>query len=314
MRKIKSIKKIRYSGNVYNLTVADCHNYFVNESILVGNCHGEKAKELKAIAEKCTNAEYRIGFTGSMPKEQIDYMTIQAGLGPKLIKISSEELIDRGVLSQIAIANILIRHSSEMIENCKGRTFPEEVRLLKECEDRKKIFKWIFNNIPDGQNSLILVEHLDTLSSLKEYLEKNLDKKYNIRIIKGAVKTEDREKIRKETENEENVIIIATYKTMSVGINIKKLHNIIFGSPRKSFISIVQSIGRGLRVHETKDKLVVFDIIDDLTYERQLKKGPRKGKWVLEKNYYYQQFEERLEIYKEQKFEYFTKKIDLSQI
>lgn len=335
--KITKIEKIPYVGNVYNLKVRKYHNFFIGNGLLVSNCHGAKAMSIKKISEKCINAEFRLGFTGSMPKEDCDCKTIQSALGPTLIKIKSEELIDRNILSQITIANILLKYPIETIENYKTlkieynrekrkfkdeinpnfnikKLYDDELQLLINHPLRNRIFNYIFNKIPDGQNSLILVDLIEHLENIKEYLEKNLDKKYKIKIYYGGIKASEREKIRQSMENEGNTIILATYKTFSTGINVKKLHNVFLGSPRKSFISLIQTIGRGLRKHKTKDKLIFFDIVDDLTYSRELTKGPRKGKLILEKNYFYGQFEERLKIYKEQKFEYFTKRVDLKKV
>lgn len=312
-KKIDKNKKILIS--TWQSIFENNESFFKNVDILmVDECHGARSVSIQKISQKCKNAECRIGVTGSMPPDPCEYKTVQSALGRELIYISSEKLIDRNILSQITIANILLRYSQESIENCKKRSYPEEMNLILEHPLRNRIFKWIFDKIPDGQNSLILVNKINQLNSIKDFLEKNLDKKYKIKVITGRVKTENREEIRKETEDETNVIILATYGTMSVGVNIKRLHNLILGTPRKSYISIVQSIGRGLRTHEQKEKLIVFDIADDLSYERKITRGYRKGTIVIEKNYCMKQFDERLQIYTNVGFEYFTKKVNLNLI
>jgi superfamily II DNA or RNA helicase len=118
--------------------------------------------------------------------------------------------------------------------------------------------------------------------------------------IHGGVETDEREQIRKITEKENDAIIVASYGTFSTGINIRNLHNIIFASPSKSRIRNLQSIGRGLRVSETKQRAVLYDISDDL----------RTGKHV---NFTLRHFMDRIKIYNEERFSYKIYKIALKR-
>ena len=104
-------------------------------------------------------------------------------------------------------------------------------------------------------------------------------------------------------DQEENLILLGTYATLSTGINIKRLHHVIFASSYKSKIKILQSIGRGLRTHETKEKMVLWDVVDDLRYTTR---NGTKGK-----NHVYKHFEERLKFYNEQEFKFFNKDLKL---
>jgi len=109
--------------------------------------------------------------------------------------------------------------------------------------------------------------------------------------IHGGVNVEEREDVRKITEQESNAIIVASYGTFSTGINIKNLHNIIFASPSKSKIRTLQSIGRGLRIGDNKEVATLYDISDDITYKSR-------------KNFTIQHFSERMKFYNEEKFGY----------
>ena len=323
--KIKSIKKIKYSGPVYNLSVEDNNNYFAND-ILVHNCHHAKANSIQTIAKKCTNAEYRLGFTGTVPTAEIDKMNIFGYLGQQLIEIKSRELIEKGILSEISVANLILKYPVEIIEKYfqfakeinpetgkekwRKADYSEEEKIVELCESRNLIFNWIFSLIPDKQNTLILCKHIDHLKSLEEYLIKNLPDKFSVYIIYGGVEAEEREKIRLLVNTTENVILLGTYATLSTGINIPKLHNCIFASSYKSKIKIIQSIGRGLRTHESKERLIVWDVIDDLSY-LVTKKGKRSAK---DANYLFKHFLERLKYYQEQEFKYFSKEIYLTEL
>ena len=120
-------------------------------------------------------------------------------------------------------------------------------------------------------------------------MAKALDK--NCHFVYGGVKGEERNEIREIVESDSNALIVASYGTFSTGINIKNLHNIIFGAPSKSKIRVLQSIGRSLRTHESKDKSKLYDIVDDL----------QKGKWI---NYTLKHYGERVKLYNEEQFEY----------
>ena len=109
--------------------------------------------------------------------------------------------------------------------------------------------------------------------------------------VHGGVDTEERELIREITETQKNAIIVASYGTFSTGINIKRLHNIIFSSPSKSRIRNLQSIGRVLRKGRDKVKATLYDIADDCTYNSK-------------RNYTLNHFIERIKIYNEENFNY----------
>ena len=124
--------------------------------------------------------------------------------------------------------------------------------------------------------------------------EKAEDKK--VFYVHGGVDTDEREYIRQITEKSDNAIIIASYGTFSTGINIRNLHNIVFSSPSKSRIRVLQSIGRGLRVGDSKDTATLFDISDDFTYKSK-------------RNFTLNHFMERINIYNEEQFDYEIKRI-----
>jgi superfamily II DNA or RNA helicase len=116
--------------------------------------------------------------------------------------------------------------------------------------------------------------------------------------VSGNVDGEAREEIRKIVEKETNAIVVASYGTFSTGINIKNLHNIIFASPSKSRVRNLQSIGRGLRISETKTSATLFDIADDLRHKKH-------------ENFTLKHFAERIKIYSEEKFDFRIYKIEL---
>ena len=135
---------------------------------------------------------------------------------------------------------------------------------------------------------------------LFELINNSVKNNRKVFFVYGGVDTEDRERIRKITETEENAIIVASYGTFSTGINIRNLHNVIFASPSKSRVRNLQSIGRVLRKSEKKLKATLFDIADDITFNKK-------------RNYTLNHLVERLKIYKEEKFNYEIINVALNQ-
>lgn len=274
-------------------------------AVIVDECHLSKATSIKNIMSKCVNADYRIGLTGTLQESKIDLYTIQGYLGPVLFEQVSKDLIDKGVLSKIKIANMLIRYPEDIVEKNKYRPYAEEERFITEYEDRNKIFSYIIRHLEKTDNVLVLCRLIDHLKKLEEYLHINFPNR-KIYTIYGETEAEQRESTRKIVNEGNGNIIIGTYATVSTGLNLPKLHTIIFASSYKSKIKVLQSIGRGLRKHEQKDKLILFDVVDDLTWTK------RTGK--LGKNHLYLHFEDRLRYYKEQGFEYINKKIRIDEL
>lgn len=113
-----------------------------------------------------------------------------------------------------------------------------------------------------------MVNHIEHGEKLQSYLLENI-KNREIFFIQGSVDVEDREKVKHVMENKNNIICIAMSSIFSTGVNIKNIHMIVFAAGGKALIRTVQSIGRGLRLHPTKTKLVIIDIADNLYYGTQ---------------------------------------------
>ena len=145
-------------------------------------------------------------------------------------------------------------------------------------------------------NTLVLFQLVDKHGVLLYNDIKNLDRK--VFFVYGGTTTEDREKVRAITEREKDAIIVASYGTFSTGINIKSINNIVFASPSKSRVRVLQSIGRGLRQNENKDSVRLFDVSDNVSYKSR-------------QNFTYRHFLERLNIYKEEQFKYKVNRINL---
>ena len=166
-------------------------------------------------------------------------------------------------------------------------------------EKRNKFINNLVQSL-DG-NTLVLFQYVEKHGKdLYAMINNTMSKGRKVFFVFGGTDAETRESIRAITEKEDNAVIIASYGTFSTGINIKKLHNVIFASPSKSRIRNLQSIGRGLRKSESKDQCTLYDIADNLQYKKRV-------------NYTLKHLYERVKIYSEEQFDYKIYKIELEK-
>lgn len=285
-----------------SLEKEDPEFFEVYDACVVDECHQAKCNVVTRLLELMHNAEYKIGTSGTLPTEISEQLQINSVIGNVLFELKSCELIARGYLTKLNIAAIFLKYPLSFIEENKERTYPEEVKMVEEYPNRNKVLNFIIDHTSPMNNMLILVNHRNHLKDVEDYLHKNYPEK-KVSIITGDVKAKVREEIRVGIEDEDGTILLATYQTMSTGVNIPKLHAIMLFSNSKSRIKVLQSIGRGLRKHNSKNKVIIYDIVDDLSYKK------RTGR--IAKNYCMQHFDERSSYYIEQEFPVITTKLDI---
>ena len=280
--------------------------------VLVDETHNAKSASIQKVLKKCANAEYKLGLTGTLPTDKVDRFNIFGYLGPTIYQLKSRELIDKGYLTDIRIVNMNVKYPLDDVKINKNQTYQEELDLIINKEERQKVIKYILDSkyVGDDQNVLILAQRISHIDRIIEYLEQEYPGKEILR-IDGKTDPDERERVRKYVESNDGVVLVATYGTLSTGVNIPKIHHVIFASFYKSKIKVLQSIGRGLRKHISKNIIIVWDLIDDLRWKKQQRKNT-KEKYGL--NYAYQHFLERLEFYREQGFKYINKKISLEEL
>ena len=261
--------------------------YFERFSVVVGDeAHQFKSKSLISIMTKLDNAKYRYGFTGTLDGTQTHKWVLEGLFGPSYKIVKTDELMKKGHLAKLDINVLLLKHPPNKFEN-----FEEEVQYIIGHDRRNNFIKNLALDLKG--NTLILFARVEKHGEpLYELINNNnIIENRNVFFIHGGVDTEDREKVREITEQQNNAIIVASYGTFSTGINIKNLHNIIFASPSKSRIRNLQSIGRILRKGNQKTKATLYDIADDIRYKTK-------------KNYTLNHLIERIKIYNEENFNY----------
>lgn len=263
--------------------------YFADMEVVIGDeCHLFKSKSLTTIMSKLTDCNYRIGTTGTLDGTFTHKLVIE-GLFGRVHKVTStKDLMDKDLLSKLTIDCIVLNYPQEVKKSCKKMTYAEELDWLVQNKQRNEFICNLGQNLKG--NTLILFQFVEKHGKiLYDILLSQKDKK--VFFVHGGTEAEDRESIRKIVEKEENAIIVASYGTFSTGVSIKRLHNIVFSSPSKSRIRVLQSIGRQLRKSEFKDKAKLYDIADDLS-------------WKSYQNHTLRHFIERVKIYEHEKFEF----------
>ena len=260
--------------------------YFERFSVVVGDeAHQFKSKSLISIMTKLSDAKFRYGFTGTLDGSQTNKLVLEGLFGPSYKIIKTDELMKKGHLAKLDINVLLLKHPPNKFE-----TFEDEVQYIIGHQTRNRFIRNLALDLKG--NTLILYARVEAHGEpLYEMINSNTVEQRNVFFIHGGVDTEDREKVREITEQEDNAIIIASYGTFSTGINIKNLHNIIFASPSKSRIRNLQSIGRVLRKGNQKTRATLYDIADDISSKSR-------------KNYTLNHLIERIKIYNEENFNY----------
>jgi superfamily II DNA or RNA helicase len=273
------------------------------DAVLIDEVHGvnSNAKSLTAISKKCYNAKYKLGYTGTLGLAELDKLTVLGYVGPVTYIIKNKQLMDLGFLSKIDIKRYIVRYKDEEFHaGIKGLSYVAEVKQIEDNMDRLGTYKSIFSHVKDGQNVLILVKHIKHLDKLQEYFETHPDYDgYEVNRIDGRVKGTKREEIRQsviKSDDMTNTILLSNYACFSTGSNIPNLHHVVFGASAKGFIVVMQSLGRGLRLAENKESLMLHDVIDDFSTIQGT--GRR-----VKKNALYKHGEARLKYYTGEGFE-----------
>ena len=273
-------------------------DYFADFDVVIGDeCHQFKAKSLTSIMTKLVNCKYRFGFTGTLDGTETNKLVLEGLFGKAKQFVKTKELIDSDHLSAFKIKCLVLKHTDEEKKLASKMNYQNEMDYIVGHNRRNKFIQNL--TISLNGNTLLLFQYVDKHGKiLYDMISKKVQEGRKVFFVYGGTDADTRENIRSITENETNAIIIASYGTFSTGINIRNLHNIIFASPSKSRIRNLQSIGRGLRKGEAKDKAVLFDISDDLRHKAKV-------------NYTLNHFAERVKIYNSEEFEYKIYNINL---
>ena len=261
-------------------------------------CHGFKSKSLTTIMDKCTEAEYRFGTTGTLDGSLTHELVLQGLFGRVLKVTTTRELQDNDTLAKLEITRLVLNYNDEIRKQNAGITYQDEIEYIVTNKLRNNLIRNLA--LDQNGNTLVLFQYVEKHGKvLFDIIESKAAEGRKVFFVSGQTETADREAIRKITEKQKDAIIVASLGTFSTGINIRNLHNIIFASPSKSQIRVLQSIGRGLRKSDDGRTTKLYDITDDMC-------------WKGRKNFCFLHSTERLKMYQSEKFDYKTYGIDIN--
>ena len=259
--------------------------------------HLFKAKSLNTLMDKCVNANYRIGTTGTLDGTETNKLVLEGLFGPVFTVTRTVKLQEKKQLADLDIKVMLLRYHNDECVRLKGSTYQEELEYIVTNEKRNRFIKNL--TLDQKGNTLVLFQFVEKHGKvLYDLIQKESEKDRKVFYVSGEVDASDREQIRGIVEGQKNAIIVASLGTFSTGINIRNLHNIIFASPSKSQVKVLQSIGRGLRKSDDGSTTNLFDISDDLHC-----RGYR--------NFTLKHSAERIKIYSREGFKYKVYPLDL---
>lgn len=256
---MKLVKRteIEKSNITYNLHVENDHNY-VAERAVVQNCHKAKADVLKnQLTGMFGNVPIRWGLTGTVPQEEYDAVGCTCALGPVIGALSSKELQDQGVLSKLDINMIQLQDGILGFGN-----YAQELKWLTTDTRRLTATADIISQLAKMGNTLVLVDRIATGEALVELHPDWV-------FLRGSTKQTDRQSEYDSVSDSDGKVIVATYGIAAVGINVPRIFNLVMFEPGKSFVRVIQTIGRGLRKAKDKDYVNVVDISSNSKYSKK---------------------------------------------
>jgi superfamily II DNA or RNA helicase len=282
-------------------------SWFKQFKMFIGDeAHGFKSKSLTAISDKLTNAYLRFGFTGTLDGKQVHQLILEGVFGSVEQVTTTYDLMEDGHVAQLDIDIIKLIHPKAEAKklaleikqarkankeagdgDLKKNYYQMEMDRIAACEPRNRFLMRLASSLPG--NVLLLFHRIDHGDELFQQIARLTNRP--LFFIDGGVDGELREDIRLEIERQDNAILLASFGTTAVGISIKRLNHLILGSPWKSRITTLQSIGRGLRIAEDKKSIKVYDVADDYS----------TGSWT---NYTLEHLMERIKIYNSEMFAY----------
>lgn len=274
-------------------------SWFDKFDVIYGDeAHLFKAKSLTTILDKCVNAKYRIGTTGTLDGTKTHKLVLEGVFGQVKKVITTKKLMDTNQVADLNIVAMVLDYPDEDRKAVKGMSYQEEMDWLVTNHKRNVVIRNL--SITQKGNTLVLFQFVEKHGKTLHDMISTKCPDRKVFFVFGGTDTDTREQIRAITEKETDAIIIASYGTFSTGINIRNLHNIVFASPSKSRIRNLQSIGRGLRKGDNKVSCNLFDIGDDL-------------QWKSKKNYTLIHMVERIKLYNEEKFKYKLVRVPINE-
>jgi len=226
--------------------------------VIVDEVHMAKADALKSLLTGVmSRIPLRWGLTGTIPKEPFEFQALKCSLGPVINQLSASELQDRGVLAQCHV-NVV-----QLVDHADFSNYQSELKFLLEEPDRLKAIAQLIAQVNATGNTLVLVDRVAAGHALVDLLGDQAV------FVSGATKAKARQDEYDEVATSTGKIIVATYGVAAVGINLPRIFNLVLVEPGKSFVRVIQSIGRGIRKAEDKDHVQIWDVTSTCKFAKR---------------------------------------------
>lgn len=274
--------------------------------VLVDECHLATAKVLSGIVEKCYNASIRYGVSGTLDGKKISRYTLEGLFGPVHQVATARRLMDEKHIAELKIRCVVLNYPEIVAKQLRKQKLPYDVEL-KAAVGYKRRTKTIAKLVQslEARNVLVMFHFKTHGLELKEAIEERLkDSGRKVFFVTGDTPPEEREAIRQEMITSKNAVLIASLKVFYLGINIPSIDAVINCHPMKAKVTLLQMIGRALRLNARKTSATFYDIADNI-YREKSAKNP--------KSYMIKHFLERESIYRSEKFSYSVHWLDLEE-
>ena len=226
--------------------------------VIVDEVHMAKAEALKSLLTGVmSQIPIRWGLTGTIPKEKFESQALHVSIGPVISRLSANELQQQGVLAQCHV-NIV-----QLVDHVEYNNYQSELKYLLEESGRLDTIANLVKRVNETGNTLILVDRVAAGQALVERLGERAV------FVSGATKGTERQEHYDEVAESSDKIIVATYGVAAVGINIPRIFNLVLLEPGKSFVRVIQSIGRGIRKAEDKDFVQIWDVTSTCKFAKR---------------------------------------------
>lgn len=269
-------------------------------------CHLATGKSISTIIEGLTNCMFKFGLSGSLKDGKANLMQYMGLFGDIYRPVSTAQLMEEGQVTDLKINSIFLRYPDDFTVKMKGKDYQSEIKVITKATRRNK---WVANLAvklaKKEENVFLMFKNIEHGKTLLEMCKENHD---NVYYVSGEVTTEVRNALKEMAENGKGIIVVASYGVFSTGISVKNLHHVIFAHPVKSKIIVLQTIGRVLRKHSSKQIAQVYDIVDDMGVKPKSATAKKKYTHL---NYALKHALERIQRYADEKFNYVVKQVEI---
>lgn len=225
--------------------------------VIIDEVHQAKADVLKTMLTSLfAHVPIRWGLTGTIPKEQFASQSLFVSIGPVINKLAASELQDRGVLANCHV-NIV-----QLQDHVEFTNYQSELKHLLEDKTRLDTIAQVILNVKETGNTLVLVDRVNAGKEL-------IDRIPNAVFVSGETKLTERKEEYDDFATSNDKVAVATYGVAAVGINIPRIFNLVLVEPGKSFVRVIQSIGRGIRKAEDKDFVQIWDVTSSCKFAKR---------------------------------------------